>query len=177
MVVLAFFFKGAKLANIFSTEFVVETAHKPSGQQYRQVFTDNMTKGHGKAKVKKNDKGENWTKITFKPDLAKFGMTELDDDIIALMTRRVYDMAGVSKGVKVSFNGKRIPINTFKDYCDMVLANSGHDFPVVHEIVNDRWEVCMTVSTEGYVPRDSSALPLPPHQISVKGQKIKGSAE
>ena len=141
---------GAKLANIFSTEFTVETAHSKSGQQYKQVFSDNMTKGHGKGKVKKNEKGENWTKITFTPDLARFGMTELDDDIIALMTRRVYDMAGVSKGVKVSYNGKRIPINTFKDYCDMVLANSGHDFPVVHEIVNDRWEVCMTVSTEGF---------------------------
>ena len=37
---------------------------------------------------------ENWTKITFFPDLEKFGMTELDDDIIALMTRRVYDIAG-----------------------------------------------------------------------------------
>ena len=70
---------GAKLANIFSTEFTVETAHAKSGQQYKQVFSDNMTKGHGKGKVKKNEKGENWTKITFTPDLARFGMTELDD--------------------------------------------------------------------------------------------------
>jgi hypothetical protein len=38
--------------------------------------------------------GEEWTKITFSPDLAKFGMVELEDDIIALMTRRAYDIAG-----------------------------------------------------------------------------------
>jgi len=33
-------------------------------------------------------KDGSWTKITFKPDLEKFGMESLDDDIIALMKRR-----------------------------------------------------------------------------------------
>ena len=46
---------------------------------------------------------ENWTSVTFKPDLAKFGMSELEDDAVALMRKRVYDLAGVlGKGVKVS---------------------------------------------------------------------------
>lgn len=35
---------GAKLANIFSTEFIVETADAGAGKRYRQVFNDNM--GH-----------------------------------------------------------------------------------------------------------------------------------
>ena len=40
--------------------------------------------------------------MTFKPDLAKFGMTELEADTVALMRKRVYDMAGIlGKGVKV----------------------------------------------------------------------------
>lgn len=43
-----------------------------------------------------------WLQITFKPDLARFGMEVLDDDIIDLMRRRVYDMAGVlGKQIKV----------------------------------------------------------------------------
>ena len=33
---------GAKLANIFSKQFVVETADSKSGLRYRQVFRDNM---------------------------------------------------------------------------------------------------------------------------------------
>ena len=44
-------------------------------------------------KVKDCKASDNWTCISFKPDLAKFGMTALDDYIVALMKRRVYDMA------------------------------------------------------------------------------------
>ena len=48
---------GAKLANIYSVEFTVETADKVSGQKYSQTWTDNMTK-MGKAKITKNSKKE-----------------------------------------------------------------------------------------------------------------------
>jgi DNA topoisomerase-2 len=34
---------GAKLANIFSSEFIVETADSASGQKFKQVFEANMT--------------------------------------------------------------------------------------------------------------------------------------
>ena len=45
---------------------------------------------------------DNWTSITFQPDLAKFGMTVLEADTVALMRKRVYDLAGVlGKTVKV----------------------------------------------------------------------------
>lgn len=41
--------------------------------------------------------------MTFKPDLGKFGMSELEDDTISLMRKRVYDLAGVlGKTVKVN---------------------------------------------------------------------------
>ena len=44
---------------------------------------------------------DNWTKVTFSPDLSKFSMTELEPDTVALMRKRVYDMAGIlGKGVK-----------------------------------------------------------------------------
>lgn len=38
---------------------------------------------------------DNWTCVTFRPDLAKFGMVALTDAMVALMRKRVYDMAGV----------------------------------------------------------------------------------
>ncbi|KAG8375643.1 hypothetical protein BUALT_Bualt10G0121600 [Buddleja alternifolia] len=37
---------------------------------------------------------ENWTKITFNPDLLKFSKTRLDDDIISLIKKRVVDITG-----------------------------------------------------------------------------------
>lgn len=55
--------------------------------------------------------GEDHTCITFKPDLPKFKMTILDKDTVALMTRRAYDIAGSSKGVRVFFNGTRLPVS------------------------------------------------------------------
>lgn len=48
--------------------------------------------------------GHDRTCITFTPDLAKFGMEEggLEEDTVALMRKRVYDLAGVlGKTVKV----------------------------------------------------------------------------
>lgn len=54
--------------------------------------------------------GEDFTRVTFRPDLKRFGMSELEDDIIALMSRRAFDVAGSTRGVKVFLNNKLIPV-------------------------------------------------------------------
>ena len=54
---------------------------------------------------------DDYTKVTFKPDLPKFGMDCLNGDMVALLTRRVYDLAGCLTGVKVYLNGKRVPVS------------------------------------------------------------------
>lgn len=69
----------------------------------------------GDANIRSFD-GEEYTCITFRPDLAKFKMSILDKDTVALMTRRAYDVAGATKGVRVFFNGKRLPVS-----CSVVL--------------------------------------------------------
>ena len=74
-----------------------------------QAWSDNMTKA-GEPKILSN-KGEDYTCITFIPDLDKFQMEALDKDIVALFTRRAYDIVASSKGVKVFLNGKRLPVS------------------------------------------------------------------
>jgi len=65
---------------------------------------------------------ENWTKVTFKPDLEAFKMTYLEEDIVALMKKRVLDMAGcLGKTVKVELNGTLICLKSFCDYVDLFL--------------------------------------------------------
>ena len=64
---------GAKLANIFSTEFVIETCDGKRGRRYRQVFRNNMMKKEAPV-ITACKATDNWTCVTFKPDLAKFGM-------------------------------------------------------------------------------------------------------
>lgn len=53
---------------------------------------------------------EEFTMVTFKPDLARFGMERLDKDICDLMARRALDIAGSSRGVNVFLNGKKLPV-------------------------------------------------------------------
>ena len=66
-----------------------------------QVFSNNMG-NKGEPIIQSCKANENWTCVTFKPDLAKFNMEELEEDSVALMRKRVYDMAGLlGKTVKV----------------------------------------------------------------------------
>ncbi|EKX38687.1 hypothetical protein GUITHDRAFT_158481 [Guillardia theta CCMP2712] len=141
---------GAKLANIFSTEFTVETADgSRSGRKYKQTWTDNM-QNKTKATVKECKESDNWTCITFKPDLSKFGMVHLDVDTVALMKKRVYDMAGTIPGVKVFLKDQRIKIKTFEDYCKLYLSSSSvlleGEAKYVHYKPNDRWEMVIAAS-------------------------------
>ena len=144
---------GAKLCNIFSTSFSLDTADSKTKQRYKQTWTGNMSK-MGKASIT-TQKGDDYTKITFTPDYRKFKMKGIDDDFEALVKRRVYDLAGTSKGVKVWLNGERIKINSFKKYMEMYTkaikrergAEAAND---TSDIITDnpdvRWEVGFAVS-------------------------------
>jgi DNA topoisomerase-2 len=60
----------------------------------------------------KDHTGEDFTKISFSPDLSKFKMETLDKDIVGLLSRRAFDVAASTRGVKVYLNGKRIPVSS-----------------------------------------------------------------
>ena len=64
--------------------------------------------------------GEDFTRITFQPDLAKFSMERLDEDTVSLLSRRAYDIAASCKGVKVQLNGKRVPVKNFKVFSQLL---------------------------------------------------------
>lgn len=165
---------GAKLANIYSHEFTLETACAAGrgydAAKYKQTWTDNMGK-IGKPKITANSKEEEYTRVTFKPDLARFHMDSIDDDTLALLKRRVYDMAGTmkttnidgkkhGKDVKVYLNNERISIKSFKQYVEMYVSSAAESVAdqtggavtkstIVHERINDRWEVAFTISETG----------------------------
>ncbi|POS85094.1 putative DNA topoisomerase 2 [Erysiphe pulchra] len=107
---------GAKLCNIFSTEFTLETQDSANGKRYKQTWTQNMSK-MGKARIS-TSKTSDFTRVTFTPDYKRFKMDGIDDDFEALMKRRVYDMAGTVKKVKVYLNGTIIKLD-FKKYMEM----------------------------------------------------------
>jgi DNA topoisomerase II len=91
--------------------------------------------------------GADFTCITFYPDLARFKMDSLDDDIVALLSKRVYDIAATNnaagKKLRVHLNGTKIETETFKDYIGIC---TGLEIPCAFERINDRWEVGVSVS-------------------------------
>eukprot|EP00927_Polykrikos_kofoidii_P020904 TRINITY_DN19978_c0_g1_i1.p1 TRINITY_DN19978_c0_g1~~TRINITY_DN19978_c0_g1_i1.p1 ORF type:complete len:1282 (-),score=268.81 TRINITY_DN19978_c0_g1_i1:245-4090(-) len=136
---------GAKLTNIFSTKFIVETTSK--GKRYQQTWTTNMGR-KGKPDIKRYT-GEDYTSIEFWPDLEKFGMKDFEEDTVALLRRRVYDIAGTSgERVTVFLDGKQLPVKSFQDYCG--LFHSGEE-SYAYARVNKRWEVLVAKSDgEGF---------------------------
>ena len=144
---------GAKLCNIFSTKFTLETVDSKTKKKYTQTWTKNMSEVENASIV--TSKSDDFTRITFTPDFEKFKMGGMDDDFEAMVKRRVYDLAGTTRGVKVWLNGDRIKINSFKKYMEMytkAIKRERGDEAIndTSDIITDspdvRWEVGFAVS-------------------------------
>ncbi|XP_075149508.1 DNA topoisomerase 2 [Haematobia irritans] len=143
---------GAKLCNIFSTMFTVETASKQYKRSFKQTWASNMTKTT-EPKIK-DFAGTDYTKITFSPDLAKFKMDRLDEDIVSLLSRRAFDVAASTKGIAVYLNGKKLAVKNFKDYIDLYVKgeddSAGQPVKIVYEQCGERWEIACCPSDRGF---------------------------
>lgn len=135
---------GAKLTNIFSTKFVVETVDSNNGLKYVQVFENNMDK-KGKPKITKYS-GKPYTKITFIPDFERFGLKSLDEGTYQMMKKRVYDLtACTGKNITIYFDDKKINCKSLEKYVDYYLDNG---IEKVYEYVSNRWEIVVAVNPE-----------------------------
>ena len=139
---------GAKAANIFSKEFIVETVDHRRKKIFTQRFTDNMTVAD-KPSVRACAK-QPYTKISFIPDYARFGMEKLTDDMYELFRKRAYDACAVTDAtVSVSFNDVKLTVKDFEKYADLYIG-AKDDHPRVYEASSDgRWEVVATYSDHG----------------------------
>ena len=143
---------GAKLCNIFSSEFIIETLDSKAKKKYKQIFTNNMY--NIEEPEIENSKASSYTQIIFKPDFKRFNLEEFTDDILSLMYKRVYDIAATtSKNVNVYLNDEKINIKTFDEYIsyhypEEIKETSESETSVfslkkckVYEEINDRWKV------------------------------------
>lgn len=90
---------GAKLTNVFSKKMVVETADSKNGKMFTQTYSNNM-KNIGEAQISSYDKDAfDYTCVTFEPDFKRFKIKGLDDDMLGLMYKRVYDIGKISDGL------------------------------------------------------------------------------
>jgi len=129
---------GFKLVLIWSTYGSVETIDHVRGLKYRQEFKTNLDEICKPSITKCKNKP--YTKITFKPDYKRLGIAGLTPDLIALLRKRVYDIAAVTdKNLKVKYNSTLVPIKNFQQYIDLYIGNKDVS-PRVYEDYGQRWE-------------------------------------
>ncbi|DAZ98641.1 TPA: hypothetical protein N0F65_000836 [Lagenidium giganteum] len=151
---------GAKLTNIFSREFVVETGDSAAGLMYKQVWRNNMRE-RGEPEISALPPGtRDFTRVSFSPDLAKFDMKKLTTGMTRVLQKRVLDVAGCLSDVTVTLNGDRVPIEGFESYIQAFQNSTttppaeGMEQPAVDYIysrVNKRWQVGVLPSDVGFV--------------------------
>lgn len=148
---------GAKLANIFSKSFTVETVDVIKGLKYRQTWSNNMTNSNEPVVVSvspdERRRGD-YTCVEFVPDLVRLtgnepnASTVIADPDYAVMCRRVVDVAGCSAGsLLVTLNGRDVSIPSFADYSRMYRSDNAP--PICFHKLNPRWTVGVGLSESG----------------------------
>jgi len=137
---------GAKLVAIFSNKFIIETVDGARKRSYYQEFTNNMSE-KSEPVIDKYAK-KPFTRITYYPDYARFGMDGMDPDIEGLLIKRVYDLtATTDKSVAIFLNDERIECKSFEKYVDMYIGEKTEKKRVYEEL-NDRWEIAVSDSPD-----------------------------
>jgi DNA topoisomerase-2 len=140
---------GFKLVLIWSTYGRIETIDHIRGLKYIQEYKNNLDE-ICKPSITKASKSKPYTKITFRPDYQRLGITGPSADVIALLKKRVYDISAITdKTLKVKYNGSIVPIKNFQQYIDMYIGDKA-TAPRVYEENGERWEysVALTPTNE-----------------------------
>ena len=152
---------GAKLANIFSTKFEVDTCC--AGKSYVQSWTKNMSLC-GKPSIKKGS-AKGYVKITYCPDASRFigafDGKELIENMASVFQTRVLEIAAMAgKDVKVSFNGEDLKTNSFEKFVKLFITD---EKCIAYERSGERWEVAVILVRNLF---DSDAILPDEKQIS-----------
>lgn len=124
---------GVKLVNIFAKKLQLTIVDASRELKYVQVFENNMSKIHA-PKISKS-KIKSFVEVEWTPDFTRFGWKEnrIPDDVLALVQRRVYDLAmTVGKVVRVSWNDTLIRFRDIAEYARAhVVRDSDSTTPIL----------------------------------------------
>jgi DNA topoisomerase-2 len=135
---------GVKLVFMWSTESRIEIVDKKRGLKYAQTFGANLREVHPPVISKVAASAKPYTRVAFRADFTRFGLAaqQYPADFMALLERRLYDIAGVSASkVHFKWNGKPLGIKSFPAYVDLYLNGNKK----VHEQSHPRWEYAVAL--------------------------------
>lgn len=109
---------GSFCTNCFSTKF---TGISDDGiKKVTCHFSDNAEK----CKTTVSDStGNTGVSVSFKPDLERFGLNEIDENHILIIKQRLINLNLTYPEISFKFNGKTININSFKKYVSLFGEN------------------------------------------------------
>jgi len=174
---------GAKLTNVLSTEFTIETVDDKTQQKYVQTWRDNMSVKEPPTITA--SKHTPYTKVSFIPDYAHFqyknGWSKTIYTALSELVRmRMYMIAAtVGKKCAVKFNGDRIPVSCIGDIADIMFPEED----ILRATIapkpksriaaeNNPWEVCIVV-TDRVFDRNERSLSNINGTIARRGKHIK----
>ena len=136
---------GAKLTNVYSTKFSIKIKDGENKSIYTQEWSDNMKKCRP-PKIKKYAGTTSSVCVSFIPDWARFGMTEMDDSIYKIFEKRVHDAnICTSQNCKVKFQDELLPKCAFNAYAKMYTKSDE-----MCTFTSERWSVCIAPSEDGF---------------------------
>jgi len=109
---------GSFATNCFSTKFIGKT--DDGEQKYTITFKDNadsFTESLGKST------GKTGTVVKFYPDLAKFGLTSIDDIHKTVIKQRLINLSLSYPAITFKFNNRKVTVTTFKKYVQLFNDN------------------------------------------------------
>jgi DNA topoisomerase-2 len=139
---------GFKLVLIWSSWGRIETVDHVRGLKYIQEFKNNLDE-ICPPKITKCTTMKPYTKVSFRPDYARFGIEGLTPDMRALFEKRIYDIAAITdKSVKVKYNGAVVPVKHFQQYIDLYIGAKS-DTKRIYEAPDPRWEYVVSLAPNG----------------------------
>jgi len=135
---------GFKLVLIWSSYGRIETIDHIRGLKYIQEYKNNLDEICKPSITKCKNKP--YTKITFRPDFARLGISGLTLDMVSLLKKRVYDIGAVTdKNIKVKYNNQLIPVKNFEQYISMYIGDKA-TAPRIYEDNGERWEYAVALT-------------------------------
>ena len=141
---------GFKLVLIWSSFGRIETVDHQRGLKYVQEFHNNLdTIMEPIITPVKSLKP--YTKVSFKPDYSRLGITNLSEDTISLLRKRVLDISAITdhnvKKIKVNYNSELVPIKNFQQYIDLYIGKKEmENANRAYEASGERWEYAVALS-------------------------------
>jgi len=164
---------GSVCTNIFSKSFTVETAD--SSKMFKVTYLNNLS-GKTEPVVKQSKK--HFTRITYVPDLERFGMSEISDDFIDLMKSRLINIASQNSNLTVKFNDDSFHFSKFQEYASLYLQELPNHLKNIEDTSDDIEENNSNDSeTENVVENQVEEIKEPEQNVSENKEEQTNTVE